>query len=272
MKIAFIIGFTLLSWSTFAAETFFSKHLGFVQGLLTNILGEEKANELYGVEPEVLVKEDLITMPVIPLPKKEMTSAESHTLGLSPKSKFRFLTELQVQQLDYAFIQDLYMAVKKQKVSDEELSRWMNTLNQGSSREGVYRAMVLDSKYTALEELPSTTNPKVQDFAVKFLDKFLNQKVKVTSLQTLNIYSLKRIITEKTLEVFDEIKKKPEDFYNWYALMQADLGKDYGAVLKGKMSKELDAKKHKHWAKEMPEQHLKSEIILKLHNIFNSLI
>jgi hypothetical protein len=272
MKISIFMVSILLLRSTFAAETFFSKNLGFAQTLLTKLLGEEKANKLYGIEPEPVVVEEEIKMPVIPKPKKESTSAESHTLGLSAKSKFRFLTEQQVQQLDYAFLQDLFFAVKKVKVSDEEIGLWMNTLTQGGSREGVYRAIVLDSKYTMLEEQPSTTNPKVQDFMVQFMDKYLNQKVKVESLQPLNIFSLKRILTEKTLEVFDEIKKKPEDFYNWYSIMQGDLAKQYGAQLKGKMAKEVDAKKHKHWAKEMPEQHLKSEIIVKIHTILNSLI
>ena len=272
MKISIVLMSILLVRSTFAAETFFSKNLGFAQSLITKLLGEEKANQLYGVEAAPVVVEEEIKMPLIPQPKKESTSAESHTLGLSAKSKFRFLTEQQVQQLDYAFLQDLFFAVKKVKASDEEIGRWMNTLTQGGSREGVYRAIVLDSKYTMLEEQPSTTNPKVQDFMAQFMEKFLNQKVKVESLQALNIFSLKRILTEKTLEVFDEIKKKPEDFYNWYALMQGDLAQKFGAQLKGKMAKEIDVKKHKNWAQEMPEQHLKSEIILKIHTILNSLI
>lgn len=271
MKIAFMVCLILVSSSGIAAETFFSKHLGFLQDLVTKILGEEKSNELYGVEVVEVAPVEEIKMPAIPVVKKDTKSTESITLGLNPKSKFRFLTEQQVQQLDYAFLQDLFMAVKKQKGSDQEISQWLNTLSQGSSREGVYRAMVLDSKYSALEEQQLPSSLKSHEFVSKFMEKFLNQKVKAESLAALNIYSLKRIVTEKTLEVFDEIKRKPADFYNWYALMQADLGKEHGAILKGKMAKEVDPAKHKHWAQEMPEQHLKSEIIIKLHTILNSL-
>jgi hypothetical protein len=177
-----------------------------------------------------------------------------------------------VQAMDYTYLNDLYLAVRRIKATDQELSLWMNTLTQGGSREGVYRALVLDGKYAELENQTSTLNPKVIDFTVKFMEKYLAQKVKSQNLESLNIYSLKRILTEKTLDTFDEIKKKPEDFYNWYALMQAELAKDYAQFLKGKMAKESDPAKHKHWAQEMPEQHLKSELILKLHTVLNSLI
>lgn len=271
MKTLLVLVITLSSYSSFAAETFYSKYLGFAQDLLTKVLGEEKVNELYGIEEEAPVV-DQIVMPKIPQPKKETTSTESHTLGLSSKSKFRYLTEQQVQSMDYTYLNDLYMAVRKSKATDQELSMWMNTLAQGGSREGVYRALVLDGKYAALEEQPSTLNPKVIDFTVKFMEKYLAQKVKSKNLEPLNIYSLKRIVTEKTLDTFDEIKKKPDDFYNWYSLMQAELAKDYAQSLKGKMAKEADALKHKQWAQEMPEQHLKSELILKLHTVLNSLI
>lgn len=273
MKILVII-IALTCQSAFAAETFFSSNLISLRPILTKIFGEERAALWYGDEKEVIVvadPEESIKLPVIPKVVKSATSTDSSTLGLSANSKYRFLTPTDIQKLNYNFIRDLFIAVRLHTPSDQEIGVWFNTLEQGGSREGIYRAMVLDQNYAKLENEHHPSSPRIIKFTVWYLEKFLGQKSSTESVGGLNRYSLKRIITEKSLELFDELKKKPEDFYNWYAVVSSELAKTYPDALSGKMDKEISKVRHKNWAKEMPEQHLKSEMILKIHQIFNSL-
>lgn len=241
--------------------------------LLTKIFGEEKAALWYGDEAPVVLAdpEDSIKLPAIPKIHKSATSTESNTLGLSANSKYRFLTPTDIQKLNYNFIKDLFLAVRFHNPTDQEIGLWFNTLEQGGSREGIYRAMVLDQNYAKLENEHHPSSPNIIKFTVWYLEKFLDQKATTESVGGLNRYSLKRIITEKTLELFDELKKKPEDFYNWYAIVSSELAKNYPQGVKSKMAKEVSKVRQKNWAKEMPEQHLKSELILKIHQIYNSL-
>lgn len=273
MKYLKVIFSTWLIFSTIsasAAETFFSKHLGFAQRMLTKILGEEKVKELYGIE-EVVVTEEEVKLPSIPKVVKDTKSTDSFSIGYNKESRFRKLTPEQIMKLDYQFIHDLNIAVREQIPSDSEISRWLNTLSQGGSREGVYRAMVLDQHYAELEQKSNNCTSAMADFAVKFYEKYAGAKIKAESLQQMSRYTAKRLVTEKILEVFDELKKKPEDVYSWYAVMNAEFATNYGKLFSSKIQKETKASNHLNWAKEMPEQILKSEIIIKIHTIFNSL-
>lgn len=257
----------------FAAETFYSRNLISLRPFLTKIFGDDKVAIWYGDEtPQVVVDpEESIKLPAFPKIQQSATSTETNTLGLSATSKYRFLSPVDVQKLNYNFIKDLFQAVSFHNPTDQEIGKWFNTLEQGGSREGIYRAMVLDQNYAKLENEHHPSSPNIIKFTVWYMDKFLGQKTSTESIGALNRFSLKRIVTEKSLELFDELKKKPEDFYNWYAVVSSELGKTYPTGVKGKMAKETSKVRQKNWAKEMPEQHLKSELILKIHQIYNSL-
>lgn len=273
MKILVII-MALTCQSAFSAETFFSRNLISLRPLLTKIFGEEKAAAWYGDEPAPpppADPEESIKLPVIPKVQKSATSTETNTLGLSANSKYRFLSPVDVQLLNYNFLKDLYFAVRGQNPTDKEISQWLNTLEQGGSREGIYRAMVLDQNYAKFESENHPSSPNIIRFTIWFLERFIGQKTTAESVGGLNRYSLKRIITEKSLEIFDELKKKPEDFYNWYAVLSSEVATKYPDGVRGKMGKEKSKVRHKNWAKEMPEQHLKSELILKIHQVYNSI-
>lgn len=259
----------LSSITAFAGETFFSKNLGFAQDFLTKILGEERVNKLYGIEEQVVVEEE-IKMPVIPKVIRDSKSTESTSIGYNKESRFRKLTPEQLVQLDYQFVRDLNIAVRGENPSDAEISRWLNTLTQGGSREGIYRAMVLDHHYAELEAKTNQANDEMAKFCVEYYAKYAGAKISEQNLKEMSRFTVKRLVTEKILEVFDELKKKPEDVYAWYALMNAEFATKHAALFYSKIQKETNPKIHLNWAKEMPEQILKSEIIIKLHTILNT--
>jgi hypothetical protein len=120
-----------------------------------------------------------------------------------------------------------------------------------------------------MEEKPSQ---RLLDYCLKFSQKFLGQTFKTESLVQLNLYSLKRIFTEKGIDLLEYYEVKDLDsLYRWYALFSADLAKDYAPLLKTQLRQNTSAEYHYEWAKSMPIQHIKSEYIIKMHMVMNGL-
>jgi hypothetical protein len=140
------------------------------------------------------------------------------------------------------------------------------------SREGVYQALVLDEVYASLENKEEKSNERLLDFTLKSSQRFLNQTFKKESISSLNLYSIKRIMTEKSLDLLEHYEvKNLDDLYQWYAIFSFELAKDYGPLLKTPLRQDQRFEYHLHWAKNMPIQHIKSEFIIKLHSVMNGL-
>lgn len=148
----------------------------------------------------------------------------------------------------------------------------MNVLHQGGTREGVYRALVLDSTYAGLENYPNPLNDGLIDFAVEYYTTYVGRTIKKESLEKINFYTLKRLATERTLEVVDELGKNKDHLQRWYAVFSGDLAKRFPEIWQNKIRKDTNKKFHLSWAKQAPSQHLKSEVIIKLHKAFNYLM
>jgi len=81
-----------------------------------------------------------------------------------------------------------------------------------------------------------------------------------------------RITTERCLEIIDQyIDSNKDDLYSWYAVFSGELANKYPAVWKNKLRKTTKMTHHKKWAATVPDQHIKSEVIIKVHKVFNSL-
>jgi hypothetical protein len=169
-------------------------------------------------------------------------------------------------------MEELFLVTRKTEAKDEDLSNWLNVLDQGSSREGVYQALVLDEVYNGLESISEKPSKKLLAFCLKFSQKYLNETFNVESLNQLNLYSLKRIFTEKGLDLLELFEAQDLDYINkWYANFSADLAKDYEPLLKTQIRKVPNAKFHYEWSINMPVQHIKSEYIIKMHTVMNGL-
>jgi hypothetical protein len=176
------------------------------------------------------------------------------------------------RQFDYKFIDELFQVTRKTEAKDEDLANWLNTLDQGGSREGIYQALTLDEVYNGLESIEEKPTQKLLDFCLMYSQKFVNQTFKTESLQSLNLYSLKRIFTEKGLDLLEYYEVNDLDsLYRWYAIFSAELAKNYQPFLKSKLRQETSAEYHYQWAKSMPVQHIKSEFIIKMHAVMNGL-
>jgi len=255
-KIAILL---LISLSTQAG--FFDDLKEKVRPHLVNIIGLEKTNEFLGKD------KFLIELPNIPKVIRDARSIKN--FGKGPKNKVVYKKD-QERRFNYNFIKEAFQATRKVNAEDSDIAKWMNVLEQKGSREGVYRALVLDGTYLGLENYEFPITDEVMNFTITYIEKYLNKTISESRLKKANFFTVKRDITEKTLEVIDEFyKTETDDIYDWYAVFSADLAKRFPKAMNNQTRKETNPLKHKSWAKSVPDQYLKSEVIIKLHQVFN---
>ncbi len=228
-------------------------------------LGSEIEVKLLGEE---IIPENIpFEMPLLPKITENATSIEVFN-----KKEDKVILAPEVEAKFYVgFIKEAYEAVRGQKPNDDEISKYYNVLNQGGTREGIYRSLVLDETYAGLENMDAPVNVKQVVFAEKIYQKFLGKNVGKDKLQKLNIYTLKRFVSERALEIIDGYESDRESLEKWYAYLSHELAKDYAPVFSSNIRKEKDLLAQKNWASKVPVQHLKSEAVIKLHLVFNKI-
>lgn len=221
-------------------------------------LGEKWTNKIFGQQEA----KSTLELPSIPkvIPKVEIKEAAKITSfdGLSSMSKRMYFEN---------FVRELSYVTRGIRIDEAGLKKWLNVLEQGGSQEGIYRAMVLDKTYQNLEEFQDPINNKVISFLSDYGSRFINQNYSEQSLRESSIYTIKRIVTERTLELIDYLKSKPEDLYRWYAIFSAEVSKELRT--QNQVRSISDEKYHYRWAEKVPLQHIKGEVIIKLHEILN---
>ncbi len=238
--------------------------------IVTSIAGSDWGAKLFGPVPQAPVVE--AKLPEIPQQVKKSTDVGNYTKLIKDPTEYDRLPTERKRQFDYKFLQELFQVTRKSEAKDEDLSTWLNTLDQGGSREGIYQALVLDEVYAALENMEDKPSNKLLDFSLKFSQRFFNQTFKKESLSQLNLFSLKRILTEKGLDLTEHYEVNNLDsLYQWYAVFSAELARDYAPFLKTPIRQDSRVEYHLEWAKSMPVQHIKSEFIIKLHSVMNGL-
>lgn len=238
--------------------------------IVTSIAGADWGAKLFGPVPQPPVVE--AKLPEIPKLDKKSTDVGNYTKQKKDPTEYDRLPNDRKRQFDYKFLQELFLITRKSEAKDEDLSIWMNTLDQGGSREGIYQALVLDEVYAALENMEEKPSEQLLDFSLKFSQRFFNQTFKKESLSQLNLYSQKRILSEKALDLMEHYEvNNLNDLYQWYAVFSSELAKEYAPLLKTPIRQDPRLDYHLEWAKSMPIQHIKSEVIIKLHSVMNGL-
>lgn len=131
--------------------------------------------------------------------------------------------------------------------------------------------MVLDDGYYGLESMENPLSDSTIQFSISFLEKFVGSKIKKETLEKTNFYTLKRVTTEKALDVMDALLKDEEKLLNWYSVLSSDLATNHPFAWKKKVRSMKKRLKHKIWAKQVNEQILKAEVIIKINKVFNYL-
>lgn len=256
-KLLSVVAFTFLLSTPIQAEGLSDTIRPYVE----KYLGAELAVKLFGE------KEESIKLPAIPKIEKNAKSIRAELVDKNKKN----ISKDKMEKSNLSFVYDIYQATRKVKPNENDVAKWMNVMEQGGSREGVYRALVLDSTYAGMENYDAPMTDTGIAFTQYFVKSFLNKNLKKESLEKTNFFTLKRVLTEQTLEVLDELAFKDINlFYDWYAVFSAEVAKKYPNFFKNKIRKSTSRERHRKWGSFVPSQHLKSEVIIKLHNLFNA--
>lgn len=234
-----------------------------IKPLVEKVLGKDFTNKLFGnSEVETLV------LPAIPKISKDTKSLDVY----NQKSDEKIFDAKKMEKYNVSYVQELVGAVREVPANRDDIGKWYNTLHQGATREGIYRALVLDEYYRRLENYPDEASKAVKNFTIEFMDKYIGKKVTEEKLAGINLYSMKRIVVEDALDIADMyiLGNKKEDFYTWYAILSAELATRY-PIWENRLRASSNSKQHLGWAKKMPLQFVKSELILKLHIVYNNL-
>ncbi len=268
MRLAVIFVLALSIQMLFADDQNTPQEKSFVEKMrpkMMKILGEEWTVKLIGKDKSTPLDE--VPMPALP---KIDDNAKSTAVYDKKQDTITIKPEVE-QKFNYAFIMELFEATRQTKPNDDELGKMMNVLSQGGTREGVYRSVVLDSVYAGMENWDKPVKKNSAEFAVYFYEKYLGKKIALKSFEGMSVYTLKRLVTEKALDMTDAFATR-EDMEKWYANMSADLAKKFPNVWSNPVRKNLSSLFHKNWASKVPAQHVKSEMVIKLHSAFNSMI
>ena len=190
--------------------------------------------------------------------------------NLPKKVESRQLNPQKERRYNLAYIHELHSAVRHQKIDDKTLSRWINVMDQGGSREGIYRALVSDGIYAKLESAKTPLGDNLHDFVVGYTGRFLSLDIEKETLAKINFYSLKRLIVEKTLGILDSFVQG-EHLMRWYAVFSGNMAQKYPRAFGRGIRRIMEKRIHLKWASIVTYQHIKSEVIVKLHLILNFL-
>lgn len=173
---------------------------------------------------------------------------------------------------NYRFVKEIFEVTRRLRANTNDIAQWMNVLSQGGTHEGVYRAMVLDQTYAGLENYPQNSNRDLSEFVVEYFEKYLNRNQTVERILEVNFFSIKRILVENSLEVFETLAgKDPDHLYRWYGHLSGTLAYQYPEVFYEEPRSIQSMNHHYEWAKAVPEQLVKAELIIKLHQVMNFL-
>lgn len=234
------------------------------------IFGEKTATKVFGEEKSI----QKYTVPKIPEISQNATSIDVYSNKypiMSQGKEFQNLASDKKRKYQFAFLEELFLVVRNNPASEEELANFLNVLEQGGTREGVYRKIILDEVYASLERFQETPSEKLINFATAYGEKFLGRSFSKESMKSFNLYSIKRILGEKSLETLDALAPKAEDIYSWYAVFSTDLARDYPGLWQNKARLSPEEDFQYNWAKSVPFQQIKSEVIIKLNIVMNSL-
>ncbi len=239
-----------------------------VRPYLQNLLGESLSNSILGTPPEVVeVKE--ITLPPIPKVERDATSVKSNINEENINKNSIPLKKM--KDLNVFFIREVYQEVKGVEVDQKSLGQWINVLEQGGTREGVYRALINDVEFLKLAEKPKPLTNNSIEFIDYYSKTYLKLSYSKATLETANFYSLKSDLTDSTLEVMDAFAGRFNELYDWYAVLSADLATKYPLAFRFETRKNTSKEFHRSWAASVPIQMIKSEVIIKLQQVLNAL-
>lgn len=267
-----LLVFIFLFSATSAQALDLGKYKERIRSHMADMLGDDTTNKILGEAPKDLNKIELPQIPTVKVDaKNESFYDKKKTKVHDQGQKFDNMPLEKKRSFRVAYLQQLFEVTRNAEAKKEDIIKYLNVLEQGGSREGVYRSVTLDQVYFALEQYDEAPSDKLVSFVQDYSVRFMAIKYKPESLVKFNLWSLKRIIVDKTLDIMDALAEKPEDLYAWYAVLSNEMAVNYPDAWTSQARKKEYDLYHYKWAQSVPFQHIKSEVIIKLHKLMNYL-
>ncbi len=224
--------------------------------------------EKLGLAPKAQLQEEILN---IQMPSLNEVWALEDAPVAKEVTAYDKLSPEQKQKYQIAFIKEMMWEIRRVPATDNDYQNYLNMLIQGGTREGIINGLMVDNYYRGLEEQKQAVISPTIDFTKQFMAQFLAQKFKDDLLFDVNVYRLKRIMSEKVFSLLDKMQGQKDYQESWYALFSQKMAQDYPELWQNQLRKNTDPVFHYQWAQSMPSGHIKSEVIIKLHRVLNHL-
>ena len=181
---------------------------------------------------------------------------------------YKQLTRKQRIELAIGVINELYLVILGRYPKMEERKNKVNVLLQKGSREGIYHALVLGQEYRYDESVENLLSDQNKKFLSHHFEMFLGLKIDRTKLKKMDFHTAKRLVIARSLEVIDAFDRRAH-VDSWFSVFSETMAKKLEWEQK---HRKMTSRKHYfHWAQKIPLDILKSEVIIKIHHLMNSL-
>lgn len=262
-SIVLILMMTFLCRNLYASDlSLVQKATQWIRPLVVTALGEDVATRWFGQDDTLDIE-----LPQLPDLVSDARSTKSraalNSVSLSDDVWLKY---------NQRFVLEVFESTRRLKPNSNDIHQWMNVLSQGGTQEGVYRGLVLDQTYGGLENYPLNSTAALAEFAVAIFKTYLKREQTAERLSQVNFFSLKRILVERSLEIFEALAATDPDLvYRWYGHLSGTLARDFPEVFSESPRSKTSMVYHYQWAQSAPEQLIKSEMIIKLHLVMNFL-
>lgn len=229
----------------------------------------ERKDRVENFMSEVKDSFDGIELPDLPRLKSDPKNPNQIKIG-EDKLRKKFYKGLGREdriQLAVGLVNEMYEVVLGRKPTTVERRGKVNVLVQGGTREGIYHSLILGDEYRVREQQSiRALSKKNNHFSLYYLKKYLG--LTVDKWEQDNFFVLKKIITEKTLDLVDAFEKR-HDVNRWFAVFSEDL--EQKLSWRQGHRKLGDRNTYMLWSTNIPLDILKSEIVIKIHHLMNAL-
>lgn len=200
----------------------------------------------------------------LPVIKKNAKSTEIYNQQKEENAK-KFFSLSQDEQIKYqsSFLNEIYSCFFNSAPTEKDQQKWLNTLLQGGTREGIIRNLFSSSQFLK----QSNDQPSNYKFSKKDEELYLKyvgiqNLEEVATSQTKEMF--KKLLFNQVLDLIDAFESQ-DKLSSWYANFSVDIAKRLNSekikVSTLRLKNNLDY--HQQWSKSVHRDFVKAETILK---------
>jgi DNA repair ATPase RecN len=155
-----------------------------------NLISKIKGNQQ---QPQEQVQVEKVELPSI-----TEAMALEELKDLPPRqTEYMNLAQEKKNMFDVSFINEAARVIRGISPAEDDIATWFNAISQGGTREGLMNGLMVDNYYRRLETKDNPLSSEVKEFTKQYMAVFLAQEFSDDVLNGVNMYTLKRVLSEK---------------------------------------------------------------------------